>query len=209
VWTCESCPATTSGANNQFVANAAGGFWFGKGTLGPVGAIGATQLISTSSNAYLSTLGVWTDVSDRNAKTAFAPVNGLDLLDALMAMPLESWTYKADGAGVRHIGPTAQDFNAAFGVGADDTHLAALDTSGVALAAIQSLYTVVREKDAEIVAQDARITALESRLAAMETTTGSGKAPLPAAWPWLLLAGLGVLNVGGLAGYALARARRR
>ena len=60
-----------------------------------------------------------------------------------------------DDASVRHIGPTAQDFYAAFGVGQDDTHLAALDTSGVALAAIQELATVVLEKDAEIAALQA------------------------------------------------------
>ena len=44
---------------------------------------------------------------------------------------------------IRHIGPVAQDFHAAFGVGADDKHIAAIDRDGVALAAIQALNTEV------------------------------------------------------------------
>ena len=94
----------------------------------------------------------------------------------------------------------AQDFNAAFGVGEGETQISAVDADGVALAAIQGLYGVVLEKEAEIVALNARVSALE---------TGYAPAQLPAALPWLLLGGLGLLNVGGLAGYALARARRR
>ena len=72
-------------------------------------------------------MGVWTDVSDRNAKTAFPRTGWAGLLDALMGLSIESWTYKNEDTSVRHIGPTAQDFHAAFGVGTDDTHLAALD----------------------------------------------------------------------------------
>src|SRR5205085_7252253 len=94
VWTCQGCSATSSSGSNQFIANAAGGFWFGGAGAGPTGSITSTALISTSTGAYLSTGGVWTDVSDRNAKTAFAPVSGLDLLDTLMGLPVQSWNYK-------------------------------------------------------------------------------------------------------------------
>ena len=52
---------------------------------------------------------------------------------------MESWSYKAR-PGNKHIGPMAQDFHAAFGLnGSDDTHIATVDESGVALAAIQGL----------------------------------------------------------------------
>ena len=203
VWTCAGCAFTSSSAADQVVLNALGGFWFGKTGSGPTGAIAGTQVISTSTGAYLSTSGAWTDVSDRNAKMNFAPVS---VLDALMALPVQSWQYKVDDADVRHIGPTAQDFYAAFGVGQDDTHLAALDTSGVALAAIQELATVVEAKDAEIAALQAEQAAVNARLAALEQgSSATGPAPLSAALPWLLLAGLVLLNVGGLAGYALAK----
>jgi hypothetical protein len=39
---------------------------------------------------------------------------------------------------VRHIGPMAQDFYAAFGVGEDDRHITSIDEDGVALAAIKA-----------------------------------------------------------------------
>jgi len=35
---------------------------------------------------------------------------------------------------VLHLGPVAQDFHAAFGLGADDKHIATVDADGVALA---------------------------------------------------------------------------
>jgi hypothetical protein len=69
----------------------------------------------------------------------------------------------------------AQDFHAAFDTGEDDKHLAALDTAGVALAAIQGLYEIVQDKDCEIgelqnreAAKDQRINELEARLAVIE-----------------------------------------
>src|SRR2546422_1818102 len=36
-----------------------------------------------------------------------------------VALPVQTWEYKSDGA-TRHLGPVAQDFYAAFGVGPDD-----------------------------------------------------------------------------------------
>ena len=40
---------------------------------------------------------------------------------------------------VRHLGPMAQDFKAAFNVGESDTGITTVDADGVALAAIQGL----------------------------------------------------------------------
>jgi hypothetical protein len=59
-----------------------------------------------------------------------------------------SWTFK--GQAVRHIGPMAQDFHAAFKVGADDKHISTIDEGGVALAAIQGLYQELEAKDAQL-----------------------------------------------------------
>lgn len=78
--------------------------------------------------------------SDRNMKANFAPVNPRAVLDKLRSLPIQTWSYKADDAAVRHIGPVAQDFKAAFGLGADDKTISTVDADGVALAAIQALY---------------------------------------------------------------------
>jgi hypothetical protein len=112
-------------------------------------------IISASNCAYLSGAGAWTNVSDVNRKHGFAPVLGEDVLIRLRRMPITTWVYNAEEDAVRHLGPTAQDFHAAFGLGGtDDTHIATIDADGVALAAAQAL-------DARTTAQDSRIKTLE------------------------------------------------
>jgi len=53
--------------------------------------------------------------------------------------------YKFDST-TKHLGPVAQDFHAAFGLGTDDKHIATVDADGVALAAIQGLNQKVMEE---------------------------------------------------------------
>jgi hypothetical protein len=77
----------------------------------------------------------------------------LDILERVANLPISTWNFKADPE-IRHIGPMAQDFQAAFEVGIDDKHIGVVDAQGVALAAIQGLNQKLeadlREKDAEI-----------------------------------------------------------
>jgi hypothetical protein len=107
------------------------------------------QTISTWNGARLTDGGVWTDNSDRNAKENFADVSGREILEKVAALPVQTWNYKTEGPSVRHLGPVAQDFHAALGLGNDDKHLAALDSAGVALAAIQGLNQKLEETRAE------------------------------------------------------------
>ncbi|MBU1692532.1 MAG: tail fiber domain-containing protein, partial [Verrucomicrobia bacterium] len=65
--------------------------------------------------------GAWTSVSDRDAKEDFREVDGREILDRLSAVPITTWKYKAQDAAIRHIGPVAQDFHVAFGVGETPT----------------------------------------------------------------------------------------
>jgi hypothetical protein len=98
--------------------------------------------------------------SDRNAKENFAPVTSREVLEKVAAMPISRWNFKHDGT-TRHIGPMAQDFHAAFGVGADDKHIATVDADGVALAAIQGLNQKLEEQRAENAELKQRLEALE------------------------------------------------
>jgi hypothetical protein len=79
----------------------------------------------------------------------------------VIQLPIETWTYRAEDSRVRHIGPMAQDFYAAFGVGSDDKSISTIDADGVSLAAIQGLYQIVQEKDTRIAALEARLQRLE------------------------------------------------
>lgn len=119
--------------------------------------------------------GSWETLSDRNSKTAILPVNEKQVLDTLMNVPISTWRYKGQSTSAQHIGPMAQDFYAAFGMGEDAHYIGTVDADGVALAAIQGLYQVVQEKEARIstlekqnVAQEQRLDALEQRLSKLE-----------------------------------------
>ena len=76
-------------------------------------------------------------------------MNGEAILKRLASMPLHTWHYRREAEDVRHIGPTAQDFAAAFGLGDGDRAIATVDADGVALAAIQALYRALLERDQE------------------------------------------------------------
>jgi hypothetical protein len=94
--------------------------------------------------------GSWSSMSDRNAKENLVAVDGEELLARLSLVPISKWNYSTQDDAICHIGPMAQDFYAAFGVGESDTHISNVDADGVALAAIQELTRQIRELKAEI-----------------------------------------------------------
>jgi hypothetical protein len=164
IWGDSQSTSFTSTGPNQFLLRAAGGLWFGTNS---VPSIPAGRFINTSTNAHLTTGGVWTNNSSAAAKENFEPVNGADVLARLAALPITSWSYRAEDPSVRHMGPTAQDFHAAFGLGADDTSLSTIDPAGVALAAIQELARVTDELKARVAELEAlrqRFDELQARL---------------------------------------------
>jgi hypothetical protein len=88
----------------------------------------------------------WTFSSDRNVKEDFTLVEPVEVLDKVSELPITEWNYK--GYDKRHLGPMAQDFHAAFNLGGSETTIDGGDLHGVALAAIQGLHQLVRDKDA-------------------------------------------------------------
>ena len=201
VWGDSTDADINSGGANQFIVRANGGIWFGAVTTDFTPTIGSGVFISTSTGGYLSTGGAWTDASDQNLKENFALVDGQEVLARLAELPITTWNYKAQDPSVRHVGPTAQDFYAAFGLGEDERHIAPLDASGVALTAIQALYqrsqeqfVRIQELEAGNAALQGQLEDLEARVAALEAAAGGGApaGPLESG----LLPGAGVLLVG-------------
>jgi hypothetical protein len=94
--------------------------------------------------------GVLTEGSDRNIKENIEAVNPTDVLAKVVDLPLSTWNYIKDESDTQHLGPMAQDFHAAFGLGDDEKKIATLDTSGVALAAIQGLNLELKNRDEKI-----------------------------------------------------------
>ncbi|MBP7828917.1 MAG: tail fiber domain-containing protein [Kiritimatiellae bacterium] len=111
-------------------------------------AAGGYRLFSNSSTNLGAILEpgatAWSALSDRDAKENFTPVDAEEILQQIAGLPITEWNYKADPNRRRYIGPVAQDFQAAFGLGSDRT-INTLDTDGVTLAAIQGLYQAVQE----------------------------------------------------------------
>jgi len=127
-----------------------------------IGTTNATQLLVVGTGGAYCNGSTWVNTSDRNSKQDFAAIQPAEVLQKISTMPITEWQYKIDPAGVKHIGPMAQDFYAAFGLnGTDDKHISTVDEGGVALAAIQGLNEKVNEKDAEIQDLKQRLDALE------------------------------------------------
>lgn len=121
--------------DNHFVARA-GRFWLGNDN-NVTATVG--RLIETSTGAYLSSGGTWTNSSDSAKKTGFRDVDGETILARLATVPVRTWTYRSEDSTVRHMGPTAQDFRTAFALGDGEKAIATVDADGVSLAAIQAL----------------------------------------------------------------------
>jgi hypothetical protein len=160
--------ATT--ASNQFRVRASGG----------------TQIYSNGA----ATIGVqlaaggnsWSAVSDRNVKENISAIEPREILSRLASIPIGKWNLKSQNPEIRHIGPMAQDFHAAFGVGESDTHISTSDADGVALAAIQGLYSIVQERECEIdelreqnAELSRRNSELETRIARIEQSIAAGR----------------------------------
>jgi hypothetical protein len=93
-------------------------------------------LMDNSGN--LTIAGALTESSDRDSKQDIVPVDPDAVLAEVLGLDVSWWEYK-DSPGVKHVGPMAQDFHAAFGLGASDKGISTLDSAGVALASIQAL----------------------------------------------------------------------
>ena len=132
---------TSCFANNEFVAKAVGGFYFWTSGTSDANYAGARLAPGA---------GAWSAYSDRAGKENVERIDAVAVLNRVASMPIATWNWKAQDADVRHMGPMAQDFHAAFGLGESDTMISTVDADGVALAAIQGLHQVVQAKDAEI-----------------------------------------------------------
>jgi hypothetical protein len=131
----------------------------------------ALSLSSACGGAVAVPAGAASDmsnVSDRNLKTDFEGVDPAAVLQKVVDLPISSWRFKMDRPDVRHLGPTAQDFHGAFGLGNSDRLLMPLDAGGVSLAAIQALHARLVDAEAENQRLRGRVDALEQRLAALE-----------------------------------------
>ena len=127
---------------------------------------GSTEIMALNSTGDLTVKSV-TQTSSREQKLGFESVDAVSVLEKVAGLPISEWSYRADNPSVRHLGPMSEDFHAAFGLGKTDKGLTSVDTSGVALAAIQGLNQKLEEKDARIGELEHRLLELEELVQAL------------------------------------------
>ena len=162
VWSDTSSGGLASLNANEFAVSAAGGVFFFSNE-------SATTGVELSPGS-----GAWASASSRALKYDIESVSGEAVLDRVTDLEISRWSYDSQ-EGVRHMGPMAEDFHDAFGLGADEEQISNVDADGVALAAIQGLAehqaeaTDQREATAERVAElEQENEALRDRLTALE-----------------------------------------
>ncbi len=154
-----STSLTNASADNQFMVRASGGVIFYSNT-----ALTAGVTLPAGG-------GSWASVSDKNKKEHFKTEDANNILDKLVQMDITSWNYKTQSSAIRHIGPMAQDFYAAFNFGESDTTLTTIDVDGVSLIAIQALAKKtmeLKEKADEVELLTKKVTLLLSEKATLE-----------------------------------------
>ncbi len=130
--------------------------------------VGDSTIASSGNGAHLTSGGVWTNGSSRTFKQGFAHIDSGAILARVLALPVLQWRYKGDDAAL-HLGPIAEDFKAAFGLGGDERYIGTVDADGVALAAIQGLNDKLERDNAEL---RQALAALTQRLDALERGYG-------------------------------------
>lgn len=168
IWSCGLRPDGSFGIDrdgfNTFLQiNAAG-------RIGLCGTAPTANRLTVNGGAFCNGFQ-WVDVCDANAKEGFEEVDPESILEKVAELPVTTWHYK--GQESTHIGPTAQDFHRVFGFGENDTSIAAVNTNGVSLAAIQGLIRKAAAKDEEIQDLKARLEKLEALLAERADATAS------------------------------------
>jgi len=147
---------------------------FGEGTFA-VRCEGGAQFYTANGGVGAQLLAgatAWDALSDSNSKTDFEPIKPREILSKVAALPVKAWHYKHDRKRL-YIGPMAQDFRAAFGLGSGDKTISTLDSDGVMYAAIQGLVEELKDRDAKIGELEASGAELKAKMEAMEERLSS------------------------------------
>ncbi len=158
---------TESFAENSFTVRCQGGarFYTANGT-----GTGAWLKVGLSS---------WDVASDSNAKTKVTRVSPREVLARLAGLPVTECEYKS-APQRRFLGPMAQDFHAAFGLGNDDKTINTLDADGVLFLSVKGLVEELKERDKvieELKAKSADVAELKAELRALREELRGGLPP--------------------------------
>eukprot|EP00297_Palpitomonas_bilix_P014693 CAMPEP_0113905964 /NCGR_PEP_ID=MMETSP0780_2-20120614/24410_1 /TAXON_ID=652834 /ORGANISM="Palpitomonas bilix" /LENGTH=133 /DNA_ID=CAMNT_0000900363 /DNA_START=250 /DNA_END=651 /DNA_ORIENTATION=- /assembly_acc=CAM_ASM_000599 len=119
-------------------------------------------LLAVNLSTFLLLFLILAFVSSRREKKNITLVEDEKILEKLLDnVHVYSWTYNAEKDDVTHVGPIAEDFYRAFGLGQNERTISTVDADGVALASVRALAKYAKQ-------MESRLDALESRLEALE-----------------------------------------
>ena len=114
-------------------------------------------------SSFISSNGTYTAMSDRNRKENFVELNPQEVLEKLDDLPMMEWNFKGEDPNIRHIGPIAQDFHAAFHLnGSDDTKISHIDPAGVAIVGVKGLLHRVKDLERQNAALEREVRELKN-----------------------------------------------
>jgi hypothetical protein len=157
VWGDSSTTAVRSSGDDETVFQAGGGVTMYSSSDKMTGA----ELVAGS--------GTWSSLSTHTVKTNVEPITPSDVLAKVEKMNVSRWEYNSE-EDAKHMGPMAEEFYEAFGLGPDDQHITGIDADGVAFAAIQGLADRLEEKDGQIAELKTEMKAKADRIKQLETT---------------------------------------
>jgi len=115
---------------------------------------------ANGNGAHVTTGGTWTNGSSRSFKEGFEVIDVQDILEKAEDLKITTWQYSGSDEG-RHLGPIAEDFAHAFGLGNNDKYISTVDIDGVALACIQALYARLEKEKEKNLRLEERVEKLE------------------------------------------------
>jgi hypothetical protein len=135
VWSDSSGSEVASTNANSLTFRAAGGYRL------------FTDATATTGVSLAPGAPAWSANLDGATRTNLAPVNVREVLDRVLTLPMHHWRYPWESTNATpHLGPTAQEFKAAFYSGRPNTGVTTLEFDGVALAALQGLNRKLEEE---------------------------------------------------------------
>ena len=149
-------------ADNEFRARYNGGFRLRVSTAangntpGAGGNVGCDLTVAVPS---------WTCASSRLVKENFRTVDGEDVLLRVRATPVTTWNMIGADPRVRHMGPFAEDFAQAFGLGEGNTSITLGDIDGVNFAGVKALEARTASLQHQLDQRSAEVAQLRGELA--------------------------------------------
>lgn len=102
-----------------------------------IGVAGQPAAMTLAGGGDAALLGSVSEAATAARITGPQPIDAAALLAKIGALPVRGWSYAAT-PGSRHLGPLADDFSAAFGLGSAAA-ISPADVAGVSLAGVQGL----------------------------------------------------------------------